>query len=536
MSRTSRLILPSILLSLCVTSASAQSGSAPSVSQVLIYSGVSSPSIPVLNASGSPNGSVTLQRAVPNIFSGSGNLAGFGSNPFGAPTDPTLYGPNSGVALISGILNQSIATALSVIPISSPASGVITKTDPLTGGEIPASGTLGPIFTERAETIGKNKFYIGISHQDYHFTSYNGNSLNNLTLVYQGNESTKLSAPGVSSLDTYPVSYSVGVDVRLSQDIAFLSYGVTNRFDVSVGLPVVHAAVAARMYNGISWEGSGTGNLDKQTNTSGLTPNCWCSTSLAPGNPVLQVSDVGNSSLSKTGFGDMILRAKGTVLDRPNAVIAVGADVRLPTGDEQNFLGAGAASFKPFVAVSLYSKPLSNNVVFSPHATLGWQVVGKSVLGGTLVPTLQTANTASGPISYYGAPFTSTKDFLPDVLSWSVGAEVALGRHNTVAVDILGNQIGLMHGILNTQTNKTAMGFAPCGNTVNPNCTNPLQVVPGLISAGRTSMGQYTGSFGYKARIVGNLVAMFNILIRFDNNGLVSRFVPLYGIGYSFGR
>jgi hypothetical protein len=56
----------------------------------------------------------------------------------------------------------------------------------------------------------------------------------------------------------------------------------------------------------------------------------------------------------------------------------------------------------------------------------------------------------------------------------------------------------------------------------------------GIVGAGRGSLGQYSGSFGYKARIAGNLVASFNLLVRFDNNGLTARVVPLYGIGYSF--
>ena len=503
----------------------------PSVYQVLMYSGVSSPTVPVFNSAGTAQiGSVTLTRSVPNIFSGSGNLANFGSSPFGAPTDPSLYGPNNAIALISGVLNQSIATSLSVIPISAPASGVITKVDPLTGGELPArSSSLGPIFTERAETIGRHNFYIGFSNQNYHFTSFNGRSLNGLPLLYSGGDVTKLTA-GTTALSTYPVTFNLGLDVRLSQDIAFLTYGVTNRFDVSVGLPMVHAAVAARTYNGISWDGSGAGGQ------SSSNPNCWCSTTFNPGTPSLLQPDVANSHLSKSGFGDLILRMKGTVLERPGAVIALGADVRFPTGDAQNYLGAGAASFKPFVAVSLYSKPLKNGMVFSPHATLGWQIVGKSILGGTLEPTVQTVSTASGPVNYYGAPFTSTKDFLPDVLSWSVGAELALGKHNTVAFDVLGNELGLIHGMLNTKTSNSAQGFAPCGASVVVTCNTSLQTVPGLVSAGRQSLGQYSGAFGYKARVVGNLVVMFNALVRFDNNGLVSRFSPMFGLGYSFGR
>jgi hypothetical protein len=58
--------------------------------------------------------------------------------------------------------------------------------------------------------------------------------------------------------------------------------------------------------------------------------------------------------------------------------------------------------------------------------------------------------------------------------------------------------------------------------------------VSGLISAGDVSFGQYTGSFGYKVKIVGNLIANANVLVRFDNNGLTAHLVPLFGVGYSF--
>jgi hypothetical protein len=67
----------------------------------------------------------------------------------------------------------------------------------------------------------------------------------------------------------------------------------------------------------------------------------------------LAQTDFSNPSLGKTGFGDVLLRFKGTVLGRRNLALAVGADLRLPTGDAQNFLGTGAIAVKPFAALSL---------------------------------------------------------------------------------------------------------------------------------------------------------------------------------------
>ncbi len=528
MSRSTAFVLSMVVTSCACDYAIAQQPSqgAPTVSQVLLYSTVSSPSVPVLNATtGLPTGqSFTMTNSVPNVFTGTfGALEPFinQGNQFFASTTPTQYNAALSIAAVSAALNQSVATALSIIPLASPASGLIYKTDPTTGADLPSSGTLGTIFSERAETIGKHHLYAGVSHQDSHFTSFNGQSLNALRTLYVGGDATNLTLGG-AHLATAPVTLNLGFDVRLIQDLAFITYGVTDRFDVSVGLPMVHSAVAAHSYNAESYVGGGLAN-----------PNCWCTTTFYPGTPQLQLSDVGSSSKTATGFGDLLVRAKGTLIHRRSAVLAIGADVRFPTGDAQNFLGAGAASFKPFIAGSLYSKEFAHGIVFSPHADVGWQYIGKSILGGMPQPTQASVNTPAGPVDYYAAPFIQTKDYLPDVLSWAVGTEVAFGHHNTVVFDVLGNQIGLFHGIQNLKTGQ-GMGAAPCSTTATSACDPTIETVTGLVPTGKTSFGQYSGSFGYKVRVVGNLVFMFNALVRFDNNGLTARFVPLYGLGYTF--
>ncbi len=214
------------------------------------------------------------------------------------------------------------------------------------------------------------------------------------------------------------------------------------------------------------------------------------------------------------------------MLEARTVALAVGVDLRLPTGDEKNFLGTGAVAVKPFAAVSFYTKPWSNGIVFSPHINVGWQIAGKSILGGQL----QGTQTVTGGSSALAPPFSAPKDYLPDVFSWAAGTEVAFGRHNTVVVDLLGNQIGWLHGIQNMVTSSVANVPLPQSAAGAPQ----LVTASGLVSAGRVSFGQYSGAFGYKARIVGNLVATFNMLVRFDNNGLTARATPLYGLSYTF--
>jgi hypothetical protein len=486
-----------------IGSASVHAQTAPNVQQVLMYS------------------ATTPSGAVPSIFTETAKSTVLGAADFATTvTTPANFTSNQNFVQMSNALNASIATALSIIPLSSPASGVIERRDEATGAELAVSSTLGPIFTERAETIGKGRFYVGFSNQDFHFTRYNGASLNALSILYPGGQSSAiLPSAGAGGLKTVPATFGVGMDVRLSQNIAFLTYGLTDRFDVSVGLPVIHSAVAARTYNGTIYAGDGFGN-----------PTCWCANTFTPGAPTLIQQQIGQASYGKTGFGDLLVRAKGTVYRKPNAAIALGADLRLPTGDAQNYLGVGTTSVKPFVAVSFYSKPFEKGIVLSPHFDAGWQFSGKSVLGGALTPS------ALGQSGAFGAPFTANKDFIPDVFSWAGGVELALGRRSTLIADILGNQIGWIHGIPNTTTQTMTEVSAPTG--VNGDSSGNAVITKvnasGLVSAGRVSFGQYNGSFGYKVKVAGNLIANFNVLVRFDNNGLTARAVPLFGLGYSF--
>jgi len=167
---------------------------------------------------------------------------------------------------------------------------------------------------------------------------------------------------------------------------------------------------------------------------------------------------------------------------------------------------------------------------------MGWQFSGKSSLGGELVGTPMSQSTSTGTVNYVGAPFVSTKGYLPDVFNWAAGAELALGRHHTVIADLLGNQIGWIHGIPNASMQTISNVLLPTG----PNGDSSGVAVPtkgsatGLVSDGRVSFGQYSVSLGYKARLSGNLVANFNMVIRLDNNGLTARAVPMFGLGYSF--
>ncbi len=491
-----------------VTFARAQS-SAPDNAQVVMYSATL------------PNGTM------PSVTFYNGQPCSLASTCTNAElTGASNFKPSPAIVGLSSAISASIGTELSIIPIASPSSAVIVRTDAATGAPLPASVTLGPIFAERAETIGRHRFYLGITTQEFHFTSLNGESLRSLQMLDSGGQTSTISlAPNSAPLMTYPATYNISLDARLSQNVAFLTYGLTGRVDVSLGLQVVHASISSRVYDGLVYVGNGFNNTGNG--------NCWCISTFTPGSPPgspsapngsgLILPQVNDSDDGATGFGDMLLRVKGTIVQRASFSLAVGTDLRLPTGDAKNFLGTGATAVRPFIAASFYTKALGHGVVLAPHLNAGWQVSGKSILAGQISATPESANGAT----LYGPPFTFSKGYLPDVFSWAAGTELALGNRNTVVVDFLGNQIGWYHGIPNT-----AVQSVP--DVPEPQAPYANTTASGLVYAGRVSFGQYSGAFGYKAKVYGNLVATFNVLVRFDDNGLRDRAVPLFGLGYTF--
>ena len=115
---------------------------------------------------------------------------------------------------------------------------------------------------------------------------------------------------------------------------------------------------------------------------------------------------------SATGLGDLMVRLKGTLHKGTSHGLAVGLDMRLPTGDEMNLLGSGAAGLQPFAIWSAtYQK-------VSPHVNASYKWNGSSVLAG---------NPARG----------ESADF-PDQAGYAAGADVSVNPRLTLAFDLLG--------------------------------------------------------------------------------------------------
>src|SRR5262249_40845246 len=125
--------------------------------------------------------------------------------------------------------------------------------------------------------------------------------------------------------------------VTLKTDITqfVASYGVADWLDAGVAVPISHISLDARVDAQIQ-------RLSTAHNAPGIHrfPDGGSTTTFRP-------------SGTKTGIGDVTLRAKARLADMPMGGAALLVDVRLPTGDEDNLLGTGHTQVRGLAIGSL---------------------------------------------------------------------------------------------------------------------------------------------------------------------------------------
>jgi hypothetical protein len=411
-----------------------------------------------------PSGSTTLGRRklaflIPNLY---------------GPTGLTLPNPTHQAHFDSsfqqnfGPLNTAIASQLTSLPIPSPASGLVYSFDKALGVYSRSARSFGPILAERADTIGKDKFAFGFSHQNFTFDSIDSVPLNRVSSVFVHipNPANPTFAQDIITADNF-------VDLHISQFTTFLTYGIHDRLDVSVALPLISAGLGVTSNATIRRIGTGSDATIHGFGGSGDGSQ----------------GQFANAS-SASGIGDMVARLKGNVIRTESTGVALGVDVRVPTGDAYDFLGSGAPGIKPFIALSLTAGS------FSPHVNLGYQWNGDSVLAGNVV--------------------TGTKGRLPAQVLYALGFDYGVTRRFTLAADVLGQHVNRTERVFADQ-------FTATNQTAYPNT--------------RFAIGSFdsrSGAIGFKVNPISDLIASFNVLIRLSHSGLQDRVTPLVGLSYAF--
>lgn len=374
-------------------------------------------------------------------------------------------------------LNAALGTELTLLPLASPASGYTFTFDRAAGVYTRSSQTFGPILAERAETIGRGKVFFGFTFQHYNFDTIDSFDLHNFPAVF-GHEAI----PSDPEFEKDIIFTQNSINLSINQSTFFATFGVTNRLDISVAVPIVDASIDAT---------SNASIIRVAAPIAGFQSHYF-----DVNNPDTSTQKVFTNSSSKTGIGDVTFRGKGTLWKNETSGIALGADLRLPTGDERNFLGSGAIGFKPFLAASTRLGPAS------PHVNLGYQWNGDSLLAGNIA--------------------TDAKASLPDQFFWTLGADVRVVRPVTLALDVLGQRVVDAPRLI-SQT------FHTLPSTL---VTNSL-TFPDIATINQ-SFNIVNGSVGVKVSLGHNYLATANVLIKLNDGGLRDKYAPLFGISKTF--
>jgi hypothetical protein len=311
-------------------------------------------------------------------------------------------------------LSAQLSVARSQVPIPS-SSGAFSYTwDSELDTFVRSEQSLGPIFAERAQTLGRGRFNFGFAYQHVDYSTLNGDSLNDITAVQPAFTSAYLAHLSPSDRAVFGNNL---ITTRLSLSFTFdlfylnAAYGVTDDIDVSLGLTINRAALSG---NALAMtlnpaDPRATKVALFASNQPGVLTN-------GNGAVCMQPFRCAADSFDESAFGtgDLYLRGKWHMADTRFVDIAAAGVLTLPTGNADNFLGFHDPTFTPWL---ILSKPFWR---LDPHVNVGYAFRSGSDVGqfqwiaGADLLTTHWLTLTSDFLGYY--------DYVNDnVVQWSPG-------------------------------------------------------------------------------------------------------------------
>jgi hypothetical protein len=407
---------------------------------------------------------------------------------------------NPAVAIVGGF-NQLMVTQLSTLPIGSSSGGFSYAFDPTLGTLRRASSSFGPLFAERAATIGRGRMSAGFNYQHSSYNKFEGSNLDDGSIRFYLRHQECCSTGGAPEPPFFGVIQQpdgtllnpffegdvieAALSLNVSTDVVsvFGNYGLTNRWDVGVAVPIVHVDMDATVLATIQ--------------RLATVANPQIHTFVAGQNVTQQTLQRSGSA---TGIGDIELRTKYRMLDFAAGGLAAAADVRLPTGNEDDLLG-GTTQVKLFVVESGGTNRITQHVN-----------VGYTFSGGGDDPT--TVALGASPS-------------LPDEFNYAAGVELVVEPRITVIADLVGRNLRDV-GRLDMVT-KTFQ-FQPPGTPAPPIASMTFDEFQPRTG----SLNLLYGTAGVKINPKGNILISASVLFPLTDSGLKSRLTTIVGMDYAF--
>jgi hypothetical protein len=484
------------------------------------------------------NADAPLAQLLPRLLSEAVTMpstaAGVAGNPHEAHFLPDVAQLEAPYAL-----NAALVSQLATFPLGSSSGGFTYTGDPVTGVPERSSNNFGPAFAERALTIGRGRFSVGFNYQFVEYDRFEGLSLPDREVAFylrhneccgfppppEGNQNPdgtpRPGAAVVPTIDSNPAFEGDLVEARLSltartQTMAFFAnYGLTDRLDVSVAIPLVRVELDATMDSTLIRLGTGENRAVHSFASAGFG-----------GDPDRRTS---GESGSASGLGDILFRGKYNFWTQPGGGLAVAVDLRLPSGDEENLLGTGATQIRPSI---IYSQDYGR---ISPHFNIGYTLsrgslsgkVGQYSLGDELPPPIATAPNAYLTVFRGEAPGASRTNLdIPDEVNTTVGVVVGASPRVTVSFDAIGR----------TLLSVNRFGLVPqtyTFRTVNGGPTSTRTFEPLDLTTRDSRLNLWLGVVGAKLNVARTLLLTANVLFALNNQGLHPKPTLVLGVDYA---
>ena len=226
-------------------------------------------------------------------------------------------GAGSGVSNIGEAISDLVGLEVSTAPIGSSAGGFTFTFDPATRSFMRAAPSFGPMFGDRAITAGEGRAGIGVNFIHATYDALDGIAIDDgslRTVIFHGGPSAPVGAAALT--------------ITSDTVVMFANLSLNRWFDASIAAP-------------------------------------WVTLRLDGTHVIAGQQAIGSATAE--GIGDVSLRGKMRLYQRGQGGVALGVDLRLPTGDPEAMLGAG-------VTRTLVSGIWSGTVGrVAPHASFGYE-------------------------------------------------------------------------------------------------------------------------------------------------------------------
>jgi hypothetical protein len=435
--------------------------------------------------------------------------------------------------IISPTLAASIAQAVTQeIPLASIAPAFTYRYNPQVDIFERATNVPGPLFAERALTLGKGQFNFGVGYAFIDFDQLNGKDLDNLRARAPQLSFTDLEAipyngvlPGVPPLETgqslyaVPFDYStwrIGLELKVHVISPTIRYGLTDRWDVGLTVPIVNTFLKVRNEGVPVVDAPGyrlvyVGNAQRAP--------VGYSAFIDPGGSLVTDQQLPliksqrriistRGAGSATGVGDITLRTKFHFWKPEEGGAALGLLLQLPSGEKRNFHGVGETHVSPFLYLS--------------------QVIGKK-----LEPHLNVGID-------FNADDVDRSSFL-----YAVGATLLVTKSLGAVIDFIGRSEfagipvrfpdPILRGNLLNRNPETCTATRPC--RLKPSVADPTQPETVLLpffpeKIKRNDIINFSLGLRYMLGESGSL--FFGGIVPLNDDGFRSDFIPTGGIEYTF--